>query len=166
MTPARSSRLRPPVVAQHAAPVLCLIASTMLLLGCAARRITKDYVFNVTGVVQTQDDLRVQGAVVTLELSGPVYEVVDLVRTRHVLTNDTGGFVFAYISHEPGVKYKITVSKEGFEPQSVSGAAPPSGKHIITLRKPNEPTKSDVTGDPVLPHYSPLKTHYSLSCHV
>jgi hypothetical protein len=95
----------------------------MLLLGCAARRITKDYVFSVTGVVETQDDARVRGADVFLQVNGEVYEAIDLVRTRHVLTNDTGGFVFAYISHERGAKYTITVRKEVFEPQTVSGAA-------------------------------------------
>ena len=50
-------------------------------------------------------------------------------------TNSTGGFVFGYISHEPGVKYTLTVRKEGFEPQTVSGSTPPAGHHTIRLKK-------------------------------
>jgi hypothetical protein len=149
------------VVAQHAAPFLSLVASTILLLGCAGRRITKDYVFNVTGIVETQDDVHLQGADVTLEMNGPVYEVIDLVTTRHVVTDENGGFVFAYISHERGVKYTITVGKEGFEQQTVSGAAPPNGNHVIKLKKPIEPLKSDAGARSLLSRTSQPTAHCS-----
>ena len=116
--------------------------SIICLFGCAARRIASDYVFGVTGIVTTQDGNPLQGADVTLDVNGPVYQAIDLVKTRHVLTNDTGGFVFGYISHERGVKYTITVRKEGFEPETVSGAAPPDGSHAIRLKKSTEPDKT------------------------
>jgi hypothetical protein len=116
------------VAAQHAAPVLALVLLLIGLPGCAARRTTADYVFSLAGVVQTQDEAPLQGANVTLEVNGPVYEAIDLVRKRHVVTTENGGFVFAYISHQEGVKYTITVHKEGFEPQTLSGAAPSKWK--------------------------------------
>jgi len=152
--------------AQHAAPALVLIVLLIGLPGCTARRISTDYVFSVTGVVQTQDDAPLQGAGVTLEVNGPVYQAIDLVKSRHVVTNETGGFVFAYISHERGVQYTITVRKVGFEPQMVSGAAPPNGNHVIKLKKPSEPTQSGAAGGSVLPHYSLPTTHYSLPSNV
>jgi hypothetical protein len=57
------------------------------------------------------------------------------VKAERRLTNSTGGFVFMYNSHERGVKYTVTVHKEGFEPQSVSGNAPPAGHHTILLKR-------------------------------
>jgi hypothetical protein len=68
-------------------------------------------------------------------VNGPVYEAVTVVKTVKRMTNSTGGFVFGYISHERGVKYTLTVRKEGFEPQTVSGRAPPAGHHTIRLKK-------------------------------
>ena len=153
------------VVAQHAAPFLSLVALTMLLPGCAVRRVTKDYVFSVTGTVKTQNDLGLQDADVTLEVNGPVYEAVDLVKTRHVLTSDKGWFVFAYISHEFAVKYTITVRKEGFESQTVSGTAPPNGNHVIRLKSLGEPTKGDLGGGPISSDRSLHTDHCSLSFH-
>ena len=140
------------VVAQHVAPLVFLVLT--IVSGCAARRITKDYVFSVTGTVETQDELGLQGADVTLELNGPVYEAVDLVRTRHIFTSDKGWFVFAYISHELAVRYTITVRKEGFEPLTISGAAPPNRNHVIKL-KPSQPANGEGADTPVLSHYSP-----------
>lgn len=121
---------------------LLALSSTIYLFGCAARRIAHDYVFGVTGIVTTQDEMPLQGADVTLEVNGPVYEGIDLVRTKHLLTNNTGGFVFGYISHQPGVSYKVTVRKEGFEPETVSGSTPPNGSHTIRLKKSTEPDKT------------------------
>jgi hypothetical protein len=121
---------------------LLALSSTICLLGCAARRIANDYIFGVTGIVTTEDEAPLQGADVTLDVNGPVYEGIDLVRTKHLLTNSTGGFVFEYISHRRGVNYTITVSKEGFEPGTVSGAAPPDGSHAIRLKKSAKPDKT------------------------
>jgi Carboxypeptidase regulatory-like domain len=155
-----------PVAARKAALVLALVLLVIGLPGCAARRITADYVFSVTGVVRTQDEAPLQGADVTLEVNGPIYEAIDLVRNRHVLTTENGGFVFAYISHQDGVKYTITVHKEGFEPQTVSGAAPPNGNHVIKLKKASEPASSDAAGGSLSSHYSLPTAHYSLPSHV
>jgi len=121
---------------------LVVLSSTICLLGCAARRIANDYVFGVTGIVTTRDETPLQDADVTLDVNGPVYEGINLVRTRHLLTNNTGGFVFGYISHQRGVKYTISVRKEGFEPEAVSGAAPPDGSHTIRLKKVTERDKA------------------------
>ena len=149
------------VVAQHAAPVLVFLAAA-IFSGCASRRIANDYRFDVIGVVTTQDDTPLPGADVTLEVNGPVYEGVDLVKTRHVQTNDGGGFIFAFITDERGGKYTLKVRKDGFEPATVSGGAPPVGNHRIKLRKTAEPSKSDPTGNPPPSHYSLPTTHYPL----
>jgi hypothetical protein len=154
---------RPSVVAaQHAAPFLSLVASTMLLLGCAAKRRANDYVFVVTGIVTAHDDVPLEAADVTLEVSGPVYEGIDLVQTRHVLTNNTGGFVFAYLSHKRGVTYAITARKKGFKTQTVSGSAPPEGDLKIRLKRLAELDKSDTASSLVLTHYPLLTTHHPL----
>jgi hypothetical protein len=114
---------------------LLLLGSAALALVCDARP-SKDYMFEITGVVvSAEDGAPLQDAGVTLEVNGPVYEGVELVKTVKRLTNNTGGFVFTYMSHKRGVKYTITVRKEGFEPQTVSGSAPPAGHHTIHLKR-------------------------------
>jgi hypothetical protein len=114
--------------------ILVLVASALFVLGCAVRRY-HDYTFFVSGLVTTEDGSPAQDAEVTLEVNGPVYRALTLVKTEHVLTGNSGGFMFGYISHERGVKYIVTVSKAGFEPQTVSGSAPPDGHHEIQLKK-------------------------------
>lgn len=105
-------------------------------LGCASGgRQSRDYMFGVTGVVTGEDGSPLDGAEVTLEVNGPVYEAVKPVKAERRLTNNTGGFVFMYNSHERDVKYLVTVRKEGFETQTVSGSAPPAGHHTISLKK-------------------------------
>ena len=99
------------------------------------RRI-KDYNFTVSGgVVNAEDETRIQEAEVMLEVNGPVYDGVTLVKTVQAKTNDSGVFVFAYLSHKRGVKYTITVRKPGFEPVTVSGNSPPEAKHVIRLKR-------------------------------
>jgi hypothetical protein len=107
----------------------------VLICGARPANRTHDYTFSVTGVVTAEDDTPIQDAVVTLEVSGQVYDGVELVKRVQHKTNDTGGFVFAYISHKRGVKYTISVHKQGFEPATVSGSAPPAGHHTIPLKK-------------------------------
>ncbi len=102
-------------------------------IGCPGR--SHDYIFDVTGVVTAEDSSPVKDAEVTLEVNGPVYEAVTLVRTVKRSTNGSGGFVFMYISHKPGVKYILTVRKEGFEPETVKGSSPPAGNHVIRLKR-------------------------------
>jgi|HubBroStandDraft_6_1064221.scaffolds.fasta_scaffold340342_2 hypothetical protein len=96
---------------------------------------THDYIFSVTGVVNTEDGMPLQDAEITLEAKEPVYKGVELIKTAKYMTDKTGGFVFMYISHRRGVNYTLTVRKEGFEPLTVSGSAPPAGNHVIRLKK-------------------------------
>src|SRR5260370_15257742 len=118
-------------------------------------------VFDVTRIVTAHDDVALEAADVTLDVSGPVYEGIDLVETRHVLTNNTGEFVFAYISHKRGVTYAITARKKGFRTQTVSGNAPPEGGHKIRLKRLAGLDKRDTTATLVLTHYSRPTSHYS-----
>jgi hypothetical protein len=113
--------------------LLLLLAFMVSPFGCPGR--SHDYVFDVTGVVTAEDGAPLKDAEATLEVNGPVYEAVTLVRTVKRSTDDTGGFVFTYISHKRGVKYSLTVRKEGFEPETVSGSSPPAGNHVIRLKR-------------------------------
>jgi len=113
---------------------LLFLGSTVLVLVCEARS-NHDYMFSITGVVTTEDGAPLQDAELTLEVDWPVYEGTTAVKTVKRVTNSTGGFVVMYTSHKRGVKYKITVRKDGFEPQTVSGSAPPAGHHTIRLRR-------------------------------
>jgi len=114
---------------------LLALGCARLVVACAVRRVSHDYIFGVTGVVTAEDNAPVQNAEVTLEVNGPVYKAITPVKTVKQLTNITGGFVFTYISHERGVKYTLTVHKEGFEPETVSGSSPPAGNHVIRLKR-------------------------------
>ena len=100
---------------------------------CEAR--SHDYTFSVTGVITDEDGTPIQNAEVTLDVNGPVYRGVTPVKTEQIVTNATGGFVIMHISHKRNVKYTIRVRKDGFEPQTVSGSAPPDGHHTIRLKK-------------------------------
>lgn len=114
-----------------------LVLGVASVPGCASVGLqSRDYVFGVTGAVTAEEGgAPLQDAEVTLEVSGPVYAAVEPVKTERRLTDSTGGFVFTYISHARGVRYTVTVSKEGFEPQAVSGSAPPAGHHTIRLKE-------------------------------
>lgn len=101
--------------------------------GCRAR--SHDYIFGVTGVVTAEDGAPLKDAEITLEVSGPVYEAVTLVRTVKRSADSTGGCVFTYISRKRGVKYSLTVRKGGFEPQTVSGSAPPAEHYMIRMKR-------------------------------
>jgi hypothetical protein len=113
---------------------LLFLGSVVLASGCAARR-SHDYIFSVTGVVTAEDGSPLGDAEITFEVNGKVYEAITPVKTVNRLTDNTGGFVFTYISHERAVRYTVTATKEGFEPQTVSGSAPPAGHHTIRLKK-------------------------------
>ena len=126
---------RPFLVARHQLQLLAL-GCALLVLGCAGQRVrVHDYMFGVTDLVTAEDDTPIVGAEVTLEVNGPVYEAVTLVRAAKGSTNSAGGFVFMYLSHERDVKSSLTVRKEGFEPQTVSGSAPPGGHHTILMKR-------------------------------
>lgn len=115
---------------------LILLGLGLFDLVCEAQpAAVHDYIFSVTGAVQTEDNEPLQDAEITLEVSGPVYDAVTPVTTVRRLTDSTGGFVFSYISHKRGVKYRITARKPGFEPQTVSGSSPPASNRVIHLKK-------------------------------
>jgi hypothetical protein len=114
--------------------LLLLVMSLISPLHSEAQPI-HDYMFSVTGIVTAEDGTPIQDAQINLEVDAPVYEGVALVKTVKRVTNDTGGFVFVYTTHKRGVKYTLTVHKEGFESQSVSGKAPPPVHHTIRLKR-------------------------------
>ena len=111
---------------------LLLFTLTLIALGCIRSR---DYMFNVTGFVTTEDGTPLPGAEVTIEVYGSVYAAITPVRTEHVQTNQDGIFMFMYISHQRGVKYTLTVRKQGYDPQTATGNAPPDGQHNICLKR-------------------------------
>lgn len=110
------------------------LSMAIFVSGCAEHHLPK-YTFTVSGMVATEDGLPIEDAEITLELNGPVYEVALPVKTVGRLTNARGSFAFSYTTHEQGVGYVITVSKDGFETQSVKGSAPPAAYHAILLKK-------------------------------
>lgn len=124
--------------------LLVVVACAVSSLSSVAR--THDYEFGVTGVVTDVDGTPLHDAEVALEVNGPVYAGVTLVRRQRQLTNSTGGFVFIYTTHAHGVKYTITVRKQGFEPQTLSGSAPPAGHHTIRLKKATEKDSKQAGG--------------------
>jgi len=116
--------------------ILLVVSCPLLVVACAVRRArVHDYIFDVTGLVTADDGSPIQGAEVTLEVKGPVYEALTLVKTVKASTNSAGGFIFMYISHERGVEYSLIVRKEGFEPQTASGSAPPDGHHTFRIKR-------------------------------
>jgi hypothetical protein len=115
-----------------------LLALYFLIFGLASGAGAKpvhDYIFEVRGVVTTEDAVPIKDAEITLDVNGPVYQGAKLVKTVKCMTDNAGGFVFMYMSHNRGVKYSITVRKEGFETQTVSGASPPASHHTIQLKR-------------------------------
>ena len=94
-----------------------------------------DYVFNVLGLVAAEGGDPIEGAEVTLEVTGPVYDVITTVKTAKRLTDSGGSFIFMYISHKRAVPYTLTVRKDGFEPQTVSGKGPPDANDVIRLKR-------------------------------
>lgn len=108
----------------------------LLVLGwatiCPAR--VKDYTFDVTGTVSADDGTPLQDVEVILQVDKPVYEGVNSVNTQRVVTSK-GAFIFRCLSHSQSTKYTVTVRKDGYEPQTVSGTAPPNGDFTIRLKK-------------------------------
>ena len=105
-----------------------------LLSSCASvNRGTRDYIFSVTGVVQDSTGRPLAGARVLLKTQGPVYQAITPVRDRAVETNDGGGFVFMYITHQYSTPYVLTVEKPGCQSWEAKAAAPPQQAHVATL---------------------------------
>lgn len=108
----------------------------LLVFGCAtvAPAHVKDYTFDVTGTVSAEDGAALQDVEVVLQVDKPVYEGVNPVNTQRLVTSK-GAFVFRCLSHSRPTKYSVTVRKDGYEPQTVSGTAPPNGNFTIRLKK-------------------------------
>lgn len=117
----------------------------LLLLSCTLTSEARptpvhDYVFNVTGLVRTAEGTPVQDARVTLQLVGPSDHENTPTKTLTVNTDSSGEFSFnLFVSQKRGVKYTLTVQKEGFEPTTASGSSPPSQNHVIELRRLERP---------------------------
>jgi len=110
-----------------------LVATMVVPTGCLLFPRSHDYAFSVTGVVLDEVGLGLPQVEVTLEVQGPVFEVIEPVRTRTVVTGDSGAFHFMYISHQRAVPYSLTFSKEGYKPQHLTGAAPPDAPHELVM---------------------------------
>ena len=111
---------------------LLLMSCSVIAAACAARRV-RDYSFDVTGYVAAEDGSPLQEVEVTLHVDTPVYEALTPVKNQRLVTSK-GVFMFRYLSHDPATKYTVTVSKEGFQPQTVSGnALTPSRSHSSAL---------------------------------
>ena len=125
---------------------LLFLGSAFFISGCARRM--PNYVFSVTGMVATEDGSPLEDAETILELNGPVYEAVLPVKTVGRLTSANGSFAFTYLAHEQGVNYTVTVSKDGFETQTVKGSAPPAAYHAILLKKAEKKNGTRIRDSP------------------
>jgi hypothetical protein len=104
-----------------------------MVAACAARRV-RDYGFDVTGIVAAEDGAVLENVEVILQVDTPIYEAVTPVKSQRLVTSK-GVFIFRCLSHDPVTRYTVTVRKEGFEPQTVSGSAPPDGHYTIHLKR-------------------------------
>jgi outer membrane lipoprotein-sorting protein len=112
---------------------LLVFGCSLTSAACAVRRV-HDYSFDVTGFVTAEDGAPLQNVEVILAVDTPIYEAIKPVKTQQLITNN-GAFVFRCLSHDSATKYTVTVRKEGFEPQTVSGNAPPDGHLVFRLKK-------------------------------
>ena len=60
---------------------LFALGYALLVVGCAFRRVSHDYMFDVTGMVIAEDRAPLQDVEVTLGVNGPVYEAITPVKT-------------------------------------------------------------------------------------
>jgi hypothetical protein len=103
------------------------------LASCAAHRV-RDYTFGVMGTVSAEDGTALQDVEVVLNVDPPVYEGVTPVKTQRIVASK-GAFVFRCLSGSASTRYSVTFRKDGYETQTISGAAPPDGNYTIRLRK-------------------------------
>jgi len=112
-----------------------VVAACLTGLACASLGLrSRDYMFAVTVLVLDQGSRAVPEAVVSLTTEQPVFEAVTPVTTVHRPTDSSGGCIFMYIAHQPSVRYRVKVQKEGFLPQEVSGVAPPNAHLRVELK--------------------------------
>jgi hypothetical protein len=105
----------------------------LLAAACFPHRIV-DYNFFVFGTVATEDGAPLEGVEVVLQVESPIYEALTPVTTKRLVTSDDK-FFFGGLTSNPSTKYTVTVHKEGFEPQTVSGSAPPNGEYHVRLKR-------------------------------
>jgi hypothetical protein len=116
-----------------------------LLIAASAPGRRHDYFFTVTGYVAAEDGAPLQDVEVILEVDTPIYEGLKPVKTERLVTSK-GAFFFACISHTRTTKYTVTVRKDGFEPQRVTGSAPPDGQFRIRLKRARVNNTSSAPG--------------------
>ncbi len=113
---------------------LLAVSCPLLVVACAARVRVHDYSFDVIGFVAAEDGAPLLNVEVILQVDTPIYEGMTPVKSQRLVT-DKGAFIFSGLSHNSVTKYTLTVRKEGFEPQTVSGSAPPDGHHTIRMKR-------------------------------
>ena len=102
-------------------------------LSCGPGCASSEYVFGVAGQVLDGRGKPVPGARVTLRTDRPVYETITPIRSRAVEADRVGWFAFVYTTHHLPTPYVLVVEKQGCTAREVSGVAPPSQEHSITL---------------------------------
>jgi hypothetical protein len=113
-----------------AAVLLCsILAWTHFAIGRA-----HDHVFDITGTVDASDGTPVNDVEIVLELDKPIYDGVTPLKSQRLVTSK-GAFIFRCLSHSPATNYRITIRKDGFEAQTLSGKVPPDAHLTIHLKK-------------------------------
>jgi hypothetical protein len=110
-----------------------LLCCVLVWTGHAGGRV-HDHVFDITGTVDASDGTPVNNVEVILEVDKPIYDGVTPVKSQRLVTSK-GAFIFRCLSHSPIMNYRITVRKDGFEPQTVSGKVPPDAHRTIHMKK-------------------------------
>jgi len=107
----------------------CIFACTVY----AAGRV-HDHVFDITGTIHASDGTPVNDVEVILEVDKPIYDGITPAKIQRLVTSK-GAFIFRCLSHSPVTSYSVTVRKDGFEPQTVSGRVPPNAHLTIHMKK-------------------------------
>jgi hypothetical protein len=107
----------------------CLLALTEY----AAGRV-HDHVFDITGTVDASDGTPLTDVEVSLEVDKPIYDGVTPVHTQRVVTSK-GAFIFKCLTHDSLTRYRVTIRKDGYEQQTVSGKVPPNAHLSIHMKK-------------------------------
>jgi len=98
--------------------------------------VNERYVFSS---VSAEDGSPLEDVQVVLQVDAPLYGGITAVKTQQIVTNN-GGFIFMYLTGNPSTKYAVTVSKDGYETETVSGS-PPAGHHTVRLKKASSETR-------------------------
>lgn len=110
-----------------------LLCSTLAWTSFASGRV-RDHVFDVTETVAASDGTPLDEVEVILAVDKPIYDGVTPVKSQRLVTSK-GAFIFRCLTHNSVTNYRVTVGKDGYEPQFVSGKAPPDANLSIHLKK-------------------------------